>query len=445
MSVVIPESALPRIGMVSTHGYVAAEPPLGAADTGGQVVYVIELSKKLAQLGFEVDIWTRRFEDQPEMDVINDNVRVLRAPCGGRKFLDKEYLVKHLPEWAENTLRFIQKHGLKYQFFNSHYWDAGYATQRLAEALDVPHIHTPHSLGLWKKQLMEHDFPNDAASFEKKYNFTQRINEETLLYRTCDQVIATTPDQLDMIVKDYGAAPEQVKMIPPGYDDNRFFPISAASRNAIRTRLGLEGKVILAIGRLARNKGYDLLIDAFSIVASRIPDAVLHLAIGGTELNANEQGILTELKNQAVALGLDSRIKFSGFVADADLADHYRAADVFVLSSRYEPFGMTAIEAMACGAPTVITIHGGLFRAVTFGRHALYADTFDKEDLGISIVKVLRHPRLAHRLSRMGAHKARSLFTWTGIAQQLISLVEERTTALAFTDNEWDEPWNDGD
>ncbi|HRG56530.1 MAG TPA: glycosyltransferase, partial [Lacunisphaera sp.] len=372
--------------MVSTHGYVAAEPPLGAADTGGQVVYVLELAKKLAQLGFEVDIWTRRFEDQPAMDVVNDRVRVLRVPCGGRNFLGKEHLVHHLGEWAEHALRFIQRHGLKYQFFNSHYWDAGVATQRLAEALDVPHVHTPHSLGLWKKQLMERDFPADAAALERKYNFTQRINEETLLYRTCDEVIATTPDQLDMIVKDCGAPAEQVHMIPPGYDDNRFFPVSAATRQAIRARLGFEGKVVLAIGRLARNKGYDLLLDAFSVVAPRIPDAVLHLAVGGSEQNANEQRILAELQAQAVALGLSGRVKFTGFVADADLADHYRAADAFVLSSRYEPFGMTAIEAMACGTPTVVTIHGGLFRAVTFGRHALYADTFDKEDLGISIV-----------------------------------------------------------
>lgn len=445
MSELIPESTLPRIGMVSTHGYVAAEPPLGAADTGGQVVYVIELSKKLAQLGFEVDIWTRRFEDQPEIDVINEHVRVIRVPCGGRAFRDKEYLIRYLPEWAENALRFIKKHELKYQFFNSHYWDAGYATQRLAEALDVPHVHTPHSLGSWKKQLMEKDFPDDAANFEKKYNFTQRINEETALYRHCDEVIATTPPQVDVIVNDYGASPDQVHMIPPGYDDNRFFPVSAASRNAIRTRLGYEGKAIIAIGRLARNKGYDLLIDAFSVVATRIPDAILHLAVGGTSLNPSEQKILDELKAQAATLGIGERVKFSGFVADADLADHYRAADVFVLSSRYEPFGMTAIEAMACGTPTVVTTQGGLYRAVTFGRHALYADPFDKEDLGISIVKVLRHPRLANRLGRMGAHKARSLFTWTGIAQQLISLIEERATALAFSDNEWDEPWNDGD
>jgi mannosylfructose-phosphate synthase len=445
MSVILPESSLPRIGMVSTHGYVAAEPPLGAADTGGQVVYVLELSKKLAQLGFEVDIWTRRFEDQPEMDVVSERVRVLRVPCGGRNFLDKEYLVRHLGEWAENALRFIRKHGLTYQFFNSHYWDAGFATQRLAEALDVPHVHTPHSLGLWKKQLMEKDFPEDTAKFETKYNFTQRINEETLLYRHCDEVIATTPLQVDMIVSDYGVPPEQVRMIPPGYDDNRFFPISAASRDALRQRLGFTGKVVLAIGRLARNKGYDLLIDSFALVAPRIDGAVLHLAIGGTEPNPNEQKLLDELKAQVAHLNLADRVVFSGFVADADLADYYRAADVFVLSSRYEPFGMTAIEAMACGTPTVVTTHGGLYRAVTFGRHALYADPFDKEDLGISIVKVLKHPRLSARLSRMGAHKARSLFTWTGIAQQLTSLIEERATALAFTDNEWDEPWNDGD
>jgi mannosylfructose-phosphate synthase len=445
MSFLPSESGLPRIGMVSTHGYVAAEPPLGAADTGGQVVYVLELSKKLAQLGYEVDIWTRRFEDQPEIDVINDRVRVIRVPCGGRAFIDKEYLVQHLPEWAENALRFIQKHGLTYQFFNSHYWDAGYATQRLAEALNVPHVHTPHSLGLWKKQLMERDFPEDAANLERKYNFTHRINEETLLFRNCAEVIATTPDQLDMIVKEYGIPPADVAMIPPGYDDNRFYPVSAASRTAIRQRLGFEGKVILAIGRLARNKGYDLLIEAFSIVAPRIPDAVLHLAIGGATLNRSEQAILDGLRQQVAGLGLTERVKFDGFVADADLADHYRAADVFVLSSRYEPFGMTAIEAMACGTPTVITTHGGLFRAVTYGRHALYADTFDKEDLGITIVKILRHTRLAHRLSRMGAHKARSLFTWTGIAQQLISLIESRATILAFNDKDWDEPWNDGD
>lgn len=432
--------------MVSTHGYVAADPPLGATDTGGQVVYVLELSKQLAQLGFAVDIWTRRFEDQPEEDRINERVRILRVPCGGTNFIGKEYLVRHLGEWAKNALHYIRRHRLKYEFINSHYWDAGFAGQRLGEAIGVPHVHTPHSLGIWKKQLMEKDYPEDSAHYEEKYNFAQRIAEETLLYQAANEIIATTPLQVDMIVSDYGVPTERVHMIPPGYDDNRFYSVSAASRRTLRQKLGFEGqRVVLALGRLARNKGYDLLIDAFSVVASRLSDAILYLAVGGTQLNPSERQILKELRAQADALQLSDRIRFAGFIPDAELAHYYRAADAFVLSSRYEPFGMTAVEAMACGTPTVVTTHGGLFRAVTFGRHALYANPFDREDLGITIYKVLNHPRLAGRLSRMGAHKARSLFTWSGIAQQLTNLVESRAAALAFGDNEWDEPWNDGD
>jgi mannosylfructose-phosphate synthase len=439
-------SALPRIAMVSTHGYVAANPPLGAADTGGQVVYVLELSKKLAQLGYEVDIWTRRFEDQPEIDVVSERVRVVRVPCGGTAFIPKEYLYRSLPEWVENALRFIKRHGLTYHFINSHYWDAGYAAQQMAERLDVPHLHTPHSLGLWKKQLMERDFPHDAAQFEQKYNFSKRIHEETLLYSACERVIATTPPQIDMLLGDYGVPAEKAHMIPPGYDDNRYFPVSAATRNVIRQRLGFEGQVILALGRLARNKGYDLLIQAFALVAARLPQARLHLAVGGsTQLSPREDEVLRELHALVDEHMLQERVTFGNFIPEEELADYYRAADVFVLSSRYEPFGMTAIEAMACGLPTVVTTHGGLYRAVTFGRHALYADPFDREDLGMMIVKPLKHPKLWGRLSRMGAHKARSLFTWTGIAQQLIALVEDRPLVHAFADNEWDEPWHDGD
>lgn len=444
-SLLKPTSPLPRIAMISTHGYVAANPPLGAADTGGQVVYVLELAKKLGQLGFEVDIWTRRFEDQPSCERVSDRVRVLRVPCGGPAFIPKEYLIRDLGEWAENALRLIERYNLRYSFLNSHYWDAGYAATRLAEVLDVPHVHTPHSLGIWKKGLMEKDFPTHIEDFSAKYNFDQRIAEETLLYRNCAEVIATTPSQVEMIINDYGVDPARVHMIPPGYDDNRFYAVSAATRQALRNRHGYEGKCVLALGRLARNKGYDLLIESFRLVADRFPEARLHLAIGGQDLSEIEQSLLSELQTLANQLGLQDRVVYRGFVPDEELADHYRAADVFVLCSRYEPFGMTAIEAMACGTPTVVSTRGGLYRAVTYGRHALYADPFDREDLGMSIVKTLRHPRLNQRLSRMGAHKARSLFTWTGIAQQLVGLMEERRTAFAFTDSEWDEPWNDGD
>lgn len=440
------KSALPRIAMISTHGYVAAQPPLGAADTGGQVVFVLELSKKLAQLGYEVDIWTRRFEDQPEIEPVAEQVRIIRAPCGGPAFITKEYLYEKLAAWGENALRIIKRHELKYEFIDSHYWDAGVAGQHLSEVLGAPHFHTPHSLGLWKQRQMEADFPGDVAKFEKQYNFSTRIRHERQLYESAHMVLATTPQQLDLIVKDYEVPEEKCRMIPPGYDDTRFFPVGESSERALRQKLGFKGPVVMAVGRLARNKGYDLLLQGFQIVAQRNPEVTLFLAVGGANHNANEEKILTELRELTATLKLEDRVRFGGYIPDDQLADYYRAADVFVLSSRYEPFGMTAIEAMACGTPTVVTVHGGLYRALTFGRHALYADPFDREDLGMMIFKILNHPRLRARLSRMGAHKARSLFTWTGIAQQLVALVERRVSEnFALLDTEWDEPWNDAD
>jgi mannosylfructose-phosphate synthase len=438
------DSPLPRIAMISTHGYVAARPPMGAADTGGQVVYVLELSKKLAHLGYEVDIWTRQFEDQLEMEYVCEHVRIIRIPCGGKNFIPKEYLCDSLPQWSANALRFINRYGLSYEFINSHYWDAGIVGQQLSEWLNVPHVHTPHSLGIWKMRQMEADYPGDAQEFELQYNFTERILRERILYTDANLVIATTPPQLDLLVEDYDAPAGNCQMIPPGYDDNRFFPVGDGSRNSIRSRLGFTGKVVLAVGRLARNKGYDLLVQGFAVLAAREPEAILHLAVGGTNPTPLEQKLLSELKSLVNQLDLEDRVQFGSFIPDEQLPDYYRAADLFVLSSRYEPFGMTAIEAMASGTPTVVTIHGGLYRALTFGRHALFADPLDSEDLGISMMKVLRYSKLRARMARMGAHKARSLFTWTGIAQQLIALVEDRPgVALVNAEMEWDEPWVD--
>jgi len=412
--------------MISTHGYVAAEPPLGAPDTGGQVVYVLELSRNLAQLGYRVDIWTRRFEKQRQIEVVDDDVRIIRMPCGGPDFIPKEFLYKKLPEWGENALRFIRAKGLNYEFINSHYWDAGLAGQHLSEVLKVPHVHTPHSLGMWKRDQMAADSDKSAAELEQQYNFSRRIHHESTLYRECDLVVATSPQQADLLHNGYEVPTSQLRMIPPGYDDNRFYPVSEATRDSIREQLGYEGLVIASIGRLARNKGFDLLVDAFSVVAERVPEARLRIACGVESSDYGDNEILSEIEEKIHEYGLTDRVSLTGSLSDDEMADYYRAADVFALSSRYEPFGMTAVEAMACGAPTVMTIHGGLWRSVYFGKQALYADTTDKYEFGIALLQALKYPRLRARLHREGAHRVRSLFTWTGIAQQLVSAVESR-------------------
>ncbi len=420
---------LPRIAMVSTHGYVASQPRLGDADTGGQVVYILELSKKLAQLGYEVDIWTRQFEDQPQMEPVSSSVRIIRVPCGGRDFIPKEFLCDYLPEWNKNALQFIQGHGLKYEFINSHYWDGGLAGDHLSRALGAPHVHTPHSLGIWKRRQTEVEGAGDPAraQLDEQYNFTKRIASELSLYVSADVIVATSPEQLGILTCDYKVPGQKCRMIPPGYDDTRFFPVSDSTREVIRKRLGFKTPVVQAIGRLADNKGYELLIKAFAIVAQRMPDAMLHLAVGGKALTPQETAIFMRLRALVSELGLTSKVVFMSFIPDDQLADYYRAADVFVLSSRYEPFGMTAVEAMASGTPTVLTVHGGLYHSVTFGQHGLYADPCDPEDLGITIMKALKDTRLRSQLSRMGAEKARSLFTWSGVAQQLLALTAGRS------------------
>lgn len=422
-----------RIAMISTHGYVAAIPPLGAADTGGQVVYVLEISKKLAQLGYEVDIWTRRFEDQGEVEEVSKGVRIIRVPCGGREFIPKEYLYLTLNVWVANALHFIRLHGLKYEFINSHYWDAGVAGRDLAEDLGLPHLHTPHSLGIWKMRQMETDFAHNATKFEQLYNFNVRNREERLLYVDADVVIATTPVQTDMLGEDYSVPLEKIRMVTPGYDEHRFSPVCSARREALRQKFGFDGKVVLSLGRLARNKGYDLLIRAFPQVFARVPDARLHLAIGGNVMSAREELVLDECRGLVVQLGLQERVNFSGFVREEDLPDIYRAADVFVLGSRYEPFGMTAIEAMACGTPVVATTHGGFWRVLEWGVNGFFADTFDPVDFGFTISRPLLSPALATSVSWNGAAHARSSFTWDGIARQLVNAFAQCKAADAPT------------
>ncbi|MBN2217323.1 MAG: glycosyltransferase [Pirellulales bacterium] len=406
-----------RIMMISTHGYVSAFPEFGKPDTGGQVVYVLELSKCLARMGYHVDILTRRFEEQRSWEHVAPRVRILRFPCGGNEFIPKETLCDDIPEWVAAAREYLEEKGLDYGLINSHYWDAGLAGQALANYLRIPHVHTPHSIGAWKRDNMD----GDSDELERRYNFRRRIREEKVVYDECDLLVATTPPQRDLLIEsEYDVPRDKIRVIPPGYDDMRFFPVSRASRLAIKRELGLTGRIVLALGRMAKNKGYDLLLRSMPTVFERIDDARLLLAVGSTEPSDDERKQIVELKQLAARLGIEDRVLFRDFIPDESLADYYRAADVFALSSRYEPFGMTAVEAMACGTPAVVTTEGGLWEQVTWGLEAVYANPFDPEAFGHAIASVLAHRRVSDQLAKHGSQKARARFTWTGIAQQLL-------------------------
>ena len=412
------EAFVGSVLMPSIHGYVAAEPELGRPDTGGQVTFVLELAKCLASLGYRVDVVTRRFEDQPEIDNIARGLRVWRIPFGGREFIRKEDMHDHLGELVTNLLSEIKSRQLSYDIVSSHYWDAGWAGQSVAEQLNVPHVHTPHSLGSWKKKDME----GMPAETREGFRFEERIEKEFLVYRHCDQVIATTHQQADILREDYGLTDEQLTMIPPGIDESRYTPAPPQELASIRRRLGFRQGDVYSVGRAATNKGYDLLIRSLPVLKQLVPKARLQLAVGAN--SPQDRRLIRRWRSLAKELGVARQVLWLDYIPDEAMPGYYRAGGVFALPSRYEPFGMTAIEAMACGTPTVVTVHGGLHELVDFGDQALFADPKRPIELAAMLSLPLRYARLRERLSVEGSRFARRHFGWLGIAQRTAELFE---------------------
>lgn len=420
-----------RLLMLSLHGYVSPQPELGLPDTGGQVSFVLELAKRFAGLGCQVDVVTRRFGDQPPEEAITRGLRLWRVPFGGSDFIRKEDMHDHLREFVINFLATVNREGIVYDAIYSHYWDAGWSGQRIAEHLGIVHIHAPHSLGMWKQRDMEQlGWSADAA---EEFRFDERIQREYLVFRSADAVIATSAQQAEMLREDYDLGEGTLAMIPPGIDEQRFTPVPSRRQREIRARLGYRPHDVEAIGRAATNKGYDLLIRALPPLRDLIPDARLQLAIGA-DSDADRE-LIGRWQRLAEELGVADQIVWGSHIPDPELADHYRAAGVFALCSRYEPFGMTAIEAMACGTPTVVTVHGGLHEMFQFGRHALYADPARPQEYAALLSLPLRYPELAARLSGEGLRFVRQNFGWTGIARRTLRLME-RAVARRREDRE---------
>ena len=414
--------------MISLHGYVGANPELGKPDTGGQVVYVLELAERFSRLGKKVDLVTRRFEDQPEYDHVDENYSVWRIPFGGKKFIRKEDMHDHLKKFVTNCLAAIKKEGKKYDVVYSHYWDAGWAGQKIAEELGVSHVHTPHSVGWWKQHTMGSDM--DEKEMEKKYRFKERIRKEYFVYQMCNHVIATTIPQVDLLTKQYDVLPKNCSMIPPGIDENRFFPVPTKENDKMRSKYDIQPTDILTLGRMAHNKGYDLLIKSLPTVFDLCPEARLVAAIGSGRSDQDDEGV-KKLKDLAKELGVMDKIIWKNYIADDDLANVYRSANIFAMPSRYEPFGMVAIEAMACGTPSVVTVHGGLYDLIDFGNQALFADPHRPKEFGAMLAMPLLYPKMRNELSVEGARFARRNFGWTGIAKRMLqvfkSSINQRT------------------
>ena len=415
-----------RILMVSTHGYFEGKPSFGRADTGGQVVFVIELSKALAKFGYKVDILTRKFEDFEQIERLTEDVRIVRIPCGSSSFITKEYLVEYLPELVDGFVKYCQANHLKYDFIGSHYWDAGFVGIKLASTFNIPHIFTPHSLGVWKEMRMRQSSAEEGveineADFEKKYNFKHRNATEKAIMESANRIAATTPAQKEIIGDKYGIPAGKTAIITPGFFPEKYRKMDKSSVSQVIEKYKLPARFVFTVGRITPYKGYDLLIKAFKSVAQEMPEVKLILAIGSHEPSEIEKR--NELSQLAEGLGLANHTQFFGYVDK--LEAFYSATEVMVMPSTYEPFGMVAIEAMACGTPAVVTSRGGLRDFLVDGEDALVVDPLDTQALAEAILKLLRDKHLHEEIARKGYEKAHSTFTWERIAESTLKIVSQ--------------------
>jgi mannosylfructose-phosphate synthase len=263
----------------------------------------------------------------------------------------------------------------------------------------------------------------DEDTMEKTYRFEERIKKEFFVFQMCNHVIATTDPQFELLTEKYDVLPRRITVIPPGMDENRFSPVRLEDKRKLQEKLDFGKNDVLVVGRMAENKGHDLLIKSMPTLLKLVPDARLVAAIGSEDSEQDIEGV-EELKKLAKDLAIEDRIVWKPYIPDEELADYYRAAAIFALASRYEPFGMVAIEAMACGTPAVVTVHGGLKDLIDFGNQALFADPYRAEEYGAMLAMPMLYEELALEISVEGARFARKMFGWTGIAKRVLAIFD---------------------
>jgi mannosylfructose-phosphate synthase len=406
-----------HIAMLSTHGYFDPIPTLGITDTGGQVVYVLELAKALSRKGIKVDIYTRWFDkSKPQIDPVPGfpDVRVIRIPCGSWEFVPKEFIYDLLPELATNMIRFISQNNLAYDLYHGHYVDAGIVMLEVANFFDKPSYFTAHSLGAWKRDQMG----GDEEEMEKVFNFKHRVAEEIRIFKAVNGQTMTSSVQLEKLNSLYNFTSDNIEIIPPGVDIYRF-RMQRASEKRIKTNL--PEKYILNLSRIDTNKGHDLLLRAYGSIVHQLREDV-HLVIGGGSPNPKprEIEIFDMMRKIIDEFNMKEKVHLVGYISDDMMLPYYQNAMLFVLPSIFEPFGMTTQEAMACGCPVIASKFGGIRNAINHGKNGLLVDPGNETEFAEAIQTLLNDETLRKRVGKSGSVLIRNEYSWEAIADRFL-------------------------
>jgi D-inositol-3-phosphate glycosyltransferase len=408
-----------HIAQLSVHTCPLAT--LGGKQTGGMNVYVRDLSRELVRRGHHVDVYTR--SQNPTIPRISHALgrggRVIHIPAGPEQPYPKNEVYNHLPEFVDGILTQAKDDAIAYDLIHSHYWLSGWVARELRERWGTPIIHMFHTLGRMK---------NAIAQSPRAQEPPRRMQVEDEIVDFVDQTIVATPTERDQLITLYSADEDRVRVIPPGVDLERFHPIPP-TRAKEQICLDPTCRSILFVGRIEALKGVDTLLKAISLIARKRPELTCGMCvpiIGGNPHRVKDNDEMIRLQALREDLQIGDVVTFLGAQDQDTLQYYYAAAEMVVMPSDYESFGMVALEAMACGVPVIASDVGGLAHLVQNGRTGYRVPARDPDALAAKITRLLSDEGLRRRMGQRAACWAEG-YAWPLIADR----IEEAYAQLA--------------
>lgn len=406
-----------RIAMLSVHTCPLAM--LGGKKTGGMNVYVRDFSRELGRQGILVDVFTRSQDDcapRIKHDLGNGG-RVIHIAAGPEKPIPVDQVANYLDEFTAGVLQFAASEDIEYDLIHSHYWLSGLVADKLRDVWQRPIVHMFHTLGHMKNQIAQSD--NQRAS-------DARLAGEYKVMTLADKLIAATPAEEAQLIDLYNAQPGKIAIIPPGVDLERFQPIP---KDVAKKQVGIPcgNTNILFTGRIEPLKGIDTMLRAMALIQARRPE-VLHNAcmaiIGGDPWADDLDEEMARLQQLRTDLDIHDLVTFLGAKDQDLLPNYYAAAEMVVMPSHYESFGMVALEAMAMGTPVIASEVGGLAYLVKHGVTGYHVPSRDPEALAARIYELLSNHKCRQHLGQQARDYARQ-YDWANIVNRMMTVYEE--------------------
>ncbi len=404
-----------RIAFLSEHASPIAS--LGGADAGGQNVYVDELSRNLARRGYAVDVFIRRDNPTaPEITRWAPGVRVINLIAGLAQPRPKDELWPYMPAFRDSFMRFMLHDEAQYHLIHGNFWMSGWVATELRRRLHIPAVQIFHATGKTKKR---HQKKVDTSPGD-------RVKTEMAIVRDVDRLIAQCPCERDELVHDYHADPQKVVIIPSAVNTNVFRPISRAEA---RRHIGLpqDEKIIVYVGRMLPRKDIRNIVRALALLANDDDNApITLLVVGGETVEPDPVATpeIGELRRLAAELGVLDRVRFVGKRQANELRYYYSAGDVVVTTPWYEPFGLTPLEAMACGRPVIGSAVGGLTFTILDGETGFLVPPRNPKCLAERLQFLLNSPALATRIGKAARKRVEREFTWSIVAMRTAALYD---------------------